>query len=363
MKTKPATRSAQYSRRAVRGILESHPFRASAPCRIDMGGTLDISTFYYPLRHLSPCTVNMAMGLRTRVQVFPYQKGKIKISSKGFKSAEYPHDKVPFHHPLGLMFAVAAYFGVERVHIDIASSSPPRSALGGSSAAAVALIAVFSRMLEKMGRPAISGRQIARIAHELEASVAGVPCGHQDQLAAVFGGVNAWYWPGDCLGPLFQKKTLIKKKDLKRFERHLLLAYCGVPHASKDVNGKWVRQFLSGKFNGHWTEIVVCTQQFAAALAAGNIEDACLAMNQETAVRKKMTPEVLDAMGDALVGAAKKNRCGARFTGAGGGGCIWALGSVEDIEKLNGSWGSILSKRKGACLLDAKIDSEGLLFE
>jgi D-glycero-alpha-D-manno-heptose-7-phosphate kinase len=356
MKIRPETR-------AVRDILESHPISASAPCRIDMGGTLDISTFYYPLRHLSPCTVNMAMGLRTVVQLFPYDKGIINISSKGFKSAEYPLEKAPFHHPLGLMFSVAAYFGVEGVHIDIASSSPPRSALGGSSAAAVALIAAFSRMLEKTGQPAISGRQIARIAHELEASVAGVPCGLQDQLAAVFGGVNAWYWPGDCLGPAFRKKTLIKTKDLKKFGRHLLLAYCGVPHESKDVNGKWVRQFLSGKFHGHWAEIVVCTQKFAEALVAGNIEDACLAMNKETAVRKEMTPEVLDEMGDALVGSARENRCAARFTGAGGGGCIWALGAVEDIEKLKGPWESILSKRKGACLLDPKIDSKGLLYE
>jgi D-glycero-alpha-D-manno-heptose-7-phosphate kinase len=363
MKIKPATRSAQYSERAVRGILESHSFRASAPCRIDMGGTLDISTFYYPLRHLSPCTVNMAMGLRTGVQLFPYDKGMIKISSKGFKSAEYPLEKAPFQHPLGLMFAVAAYFGIEGVHIDVASSSPPRSALGGSSAAAVALIAALSRMLEKIGRPAISGRQIARIAHELEASVAGVPCGFQDQLAAVFGGVNAWYWPGDCLGPVFRRKNLIRAKDLKKFEPHLLLAYCGIPHESKDVNGKWVKQFLSGKFHRHWAEIVVCTHKFAEALAAGNIEDACISMNKETAVRKEMTPEVLDEMGDALVRSARGNRCAARFTGAGGGGCIWALGAVEDIEKLKGSWESILSKRKGACLLDPKIDSKGLLYE
>ena len=42
-------------------ILESRPIEASAPCRIDMGGTLDISTFYLPLRHLYPCTLNIAI--------------------------------------------------------------------------------------------------------------------------------------------------------------------------------------------------------------------------------------------------------------------------------------------------------------
>ena len=161
MDKKRTTRNKKGSRRTVKDILESHPVRASAPCRIDMGGTLDISTFYYPLRHLSPLTVNMAVNLRTVVRIFPYDPGIVKISSKGFQSDEYPLEEVPFHHPLGLMFAIAAYFGIEGVHIDIASSSPPRSALGGSSAAAVALIAAFSRMLWEMGQPSISRRQTA----------------------------------------------------------------------------------------------------------------------------------------------------------------------------------------------------------
>ena len=363
MDKKRTTRNKKGSRRTVKDILESHPVRASAPCRIDMGGTLDISTFYYPLRHLSPLTVNMAVNLRTVVRIFPYDPGIVKISSKGFQSDEYPLEEVPFHHPLGLMFAIAAYFGIEGVHIDIASSSPPRSALGGSSSAAVALIAAFSKMLGKMGKPEMSRRQIALIAHKLEASVAGVPCGLQDQLAAAFGGVNAWYWPGDCLGPLFRKKFLIRKKDLNKFEQCLLLAYCGVPHESKNVNGKWVEQFLSGKYHGHWSEIVVCTQKFAAALRSGNVKDACLAMNKEVTLRKELTPEVFDEMGEALVASAMENRCGARFAGAGGGGCIWALGAVEDIDRLKGSWESILSKRKDAGLLDPKIDSEGLLYD
>jgi D-glycero-alpha-D-manno-heptose-7-phosphate kinase len=104
-----------------------------------MGGTLDIDTFRFPLHHFSPCTFNIALNLRTRVCLLPYRAGMVKVSSKGFKAAEYPFDQAPFDHPLGLIFAIAAYFRAEGVHIVIESSSPPRSALGGSSAAAVAL--------------------------------------------------------------------------------------------------------------------------------------------------------------------------------------------------------------------------------
>jgi D-glycero-alpha-D-manno-heptose-7-phosphate kinase len=345
----------------IREIIESHQIEASAPCRIDMGGTLDISTFYYPLRHLFPCTVNIAINLRTKVRLLPYNKNKIKVTSKGFKGAEYLLDTAPFHHPLGLIFAIAVYFRAEGVHIDIDSSSPPRSALGGSSAAAVALVGAFSKIEEKRGQSPISKKDIAFLSQTIEASVAGVPCGFQDQLAAAYGGANVWYWPGDCQGPFFKKKTIIPKRRLPKFEQHLLLAYCGVPHESKNVNQKWVNQFLSGKHHGLWAGIIVCTQKFADALMKRDIPAACEQMNKETAIRRKMTPEVLDKIGKALVESAVKMSCGARFTGAGGGGCIWALGRVEDIDKLKGTWEGILSARKDARLLSSKIDSQGLL--
>jgi len=66
-------------------------------------------------------------------------------------------------------------------------------------------------------------------------------------------------------------------------------------------------------------------------------------------------------MGEKLVDSAVENNCGARFTGAGGGGCIWAIGEIEDIAGLEKDWESILSERKKSCMLDVRIDSKGLL--
>ncbi|OQX21428.1 MAG: galactokinase [Desulfobacteraceae bacterium IS3] len=330
----------------------------SAPCRIDMGGTLDIRTFYYPLRHLKPCTFNIAVNLRTRVRISPYNKGRIKISSKGFECVEYPADEAPFDHPLGLMFAIAAYFRADGVHIEIESASPPRSALGGSSVAGVALVAAFLKRCSEFRQSEL--QQIPLLAHGLEESVAGVPCGLQDQLAAAYGGVNAWYWTGEIGGPIFKQKAVVEKPEFADLEKHLLLAYCGIPHESKNINGKWVQQFLSGKHRGLWAEIISCTQKFVDALAEGNYKDASEMMNRETAIRRKMTPDVLDEMGEQLVESAVKTGCGARFTGAGGGGCLWALGEIENIDSLKEVWESILAKRQEACLLNIKIDSEGV---
>jgi D-glycero-alpha-D-manno-heptose-7-phosphate kinase len=108
----------------LRKRLEWEPIETSVPCRVDMGGTLDLAIFYNPMRHQRPCTFNAAINLRTIIRLLPYRAGVVKISSRGFQDAQYPASRAPFNHPLGLMFAVAAYFNADGVHIDIDSASP-----------------------------------------------------------------------------------------------------------------------------------------------------------------------------------------------------------------------------------------------
>ncbi len=346
--------------KSIHDILTSETIGASAPCRIDMGGTLDISSFYYPLAYLNPCTFNIAIGLRTRVIISLFDDGVVKVSSKGFKSAEFSFDRVPFDHPMGLMFAIAAHFNIRGIHIQIESSSPPRSALGGSSAAAVALIAAFNELLKKLNRPVIPFDEIPLLAHAIEESVAGVPCGLQDQLAAAYGGVNAWHWKGMGTAQLFIKQSVAYAEEYTDLSGHLLLAYCGIPHESKNINSIWIKQFLSGQHRMHWVEIVKTTNAFVDAFSSGNISEAVKLLNRETGIRVEMTPDVLDVTGKKLVNAALNQDCGARFTGAGGGGCIWALGETDKIAKLKKDWNKILSDNPAAGLLDFDIDSEGV---
>ena len=260
-----------------------------------------------------------------------------------------------------LVFAIASYFRAEGVHVVINSSSPPRSALGGSSVAAVALVAAFLKALKKPGERAVPRRNIAVLAHAIEETVAGVPCGMQDQLAAAFGGIHAWCWTPHPKGPLYKRKKICGVSGIKHIEQCILLAFCGVPHTSKNVNGKWVQQFLLGENRQLWVDIINCTNMFIHAFEMKNFKMAAEAMNRETEIRRKMTPEVIDDMGIKLVDLAIACGCGARFTGAGGGGCIWALGEVNDICSLRSKWESCLSEVKEACLLELKIDTKGLV--
>jgi D-glycero-alpha-D-manno-heptose-7-phosphate kinase len=346
---------------ALNKLLESEMIETSAPCRIDCGGTLDIKTFYYTLRHMSPCTFNIALNLKTRVRLLPYSLGVVRISSGGFEDEEYPIEEVPFTSPLGLMFAIASYFQADGVHIRIESESPPKSALGGSSTAAVALIGAFSKACARLGEEPLSKENTVLLAYNIEDSILPVSCGIQDQLAAAFGGVNAWHWPSAPDEPPFKKVEVIGQDDYLELEDRILLAYCGVPHESKDVNGKWVRQFMAGENRSHWEEIVRCTNDFIGALKVKNWTDAVDAMNREVAIRIKMTPEVFTDVGEKLRREAAQKKCAARFTGAGGGGCMWALGEKDDISRLRSSWEEILSEEEGGKLLEVKVDGEGLV--
>lgn len=338
-------------------ILENIPVQISVPCRLDFGGTLDISTFYLPLGHLKPATFNLALDMRTFVTLSAYRDGWVKVSSRGFESAEFRRGEAPFDHPMGLMFACAQYFNAGGVHIHIDSTSPPRSALGGSSSAAVAVIAAF---FHAMGRK-IHPREIVWLAHYIESSVAGVPCGVQDQAAAAYGGAHLWEWKMGETGPSFERFPL-DESTLKELNRRMLVAYCGVPHESKDVNGQWVRSFSRGSTRDAFSRIVSLTRDFFEALKSRDFSRAADLMIRETRIRLDMTPEVLDKTGKNLFERAEHLGCGARFTGAGGGGCIWAVGARSDLAMLSRSWQEVLDPIPDGRLLETGIESKGILI-
>lgn len=339
--------------------LKHHTVHTSVPCRLDFGGTLDISSIYLPLIYLEPSSFNIALDLRTHVTLSPWREGQVKVSSKGFESAVFDHDKAPFDHPMGLMFATARFFNAHGVHIHIESTSPPRSALGGSSSASMAIVAALHAVMGK----AMDPEEIAWLAHYIEASVAGVPCGMQDQLAAAYGGVNQWYWKMGRISPEFERHVIFdQENDIHLLNENILVAYCGIPHVSKDINGQWVRSFKSGQTRYIFEKICDLTKKFSLAIKSKKYRQAAVLMNRETELRCEMTPDVLDITGKKLFEKAIKLDCGARFTGAGGGGCLWAIGEKSDIEKLKPLWQDILGSVRDAKILDAKIESKGIII-
>ena len=343
---------------SLRKRLMQQPVKAAAPCRIDAGGTWDIKAMALPFEKIAPTTINAALNLKTSVLLCPFDDGWMKVSSEGFpRGATFHRGQFSLKPPFGLFFGAAAYFDAHGLEVKIKSESPVKSALGGSSTALVALIKALSKVT---GTNRMSGKKILHLAYFLEDGISGGNCGLQDQAAAVYGGVNQWKWRyGDRSAP-YQRIPLLDREGEKVFSKHLLVAYSGRSHISATTNRKWIEDFLAGRTRKGWVKVNEIVHQIAQAIRRQDWQQVALMLQEEMALRKKLTPEALIPVTDKLIDQAGRAGCGARFAGAGAGGSIWAIGVMKNIRQLRTLWGDTLRPVKQAKILDCEIDPLGV---
>ncbi len=345
----------------VQDLLSKRPVAASAPCRIDSGGTWDIKALALPFEAIQPTTVNIALNLRTSASLYPYEAGQVKITSIGFAQPEiFPVDRLPFDTPFGLFFAAVSFFGFHGLEVRIDSQSPVKSALGGSSTALVALIRALSKVAAGLGCKSLSKREVLHLGYHLEDGVSGGNCGIQDQAAAVYGGVQQWEW---CYGnrtALFRKRALLDREGQKALSRRLLVAYSGKSHTALRTNRQWIKDFLKGETRVGWLKVNETVHRFGQAIEARDWNRAAALIREEMSVRREITPEALTPATKELIDVAENAGCGARFTGAGAGGSLWAMGERENIDELKTIWETMLAQIKGAAILDCRVDPSGV---
>lgn len=342
--------------------MERRSIEASAPCRIDSGGTWDIMALSLPLEKIKPVTVNIALNLRTRVILVPFEDGKVRIVSRGFPRGEqYPFDNLPFNSRFGLFFAAVSHFGFHGLEVRIESDSPVKSALGGSSTALIALLKALSGVGQHLGSKNLPRTTLLHLGYSLEEAVSHGKCGMQDQAAAAYGGVNRWIW---CYGRgrklPYQREVLLDDKAWKTFSKCILVAYSGRSHVSIRTNRAWVDDFLSGKTRRGWVEANEIVNLMAGALKKKEWNEAAHYLKAEMKIRRKITPDAMIPLTRKLIDQAENVGCGARFAGAGAGGSVWALGDPERIGELRPSWTQTLESVKHGRILDCAIDPTGV---
>jgi D-glycero-alpha-D-manno-heptose-7-phosphate kinase len=346
---------------SAKKILERTPIEASAPCRIDSGGTWDIKAMALPLERIEPTTVNMALSLRTSVELRPFKDGWVRIISDGFAHEEKQNMGNPaFNPPFGLFFATMSYFGFHGLTVNIMSDSPARSALGGSSTVLVALIKALSKLRKIMGENDISNKKILNLAYHLEDGISGGNCGMQDQAAAVYGGVNRWIWSYGGGDSLSKKESLLDKQGEKELSDRILVAFSGKSHISAKINRSWIKGFLTGRTRAGWITSNRIVSNLARAIKERDWSNAAELLREEMSIRREITPDVLIPITSRLIDLAEDMGCGARFAGAGGGGSVWALGEPHLIKGLRKRWEMVLAPVKGARILDCTIDHVGV---
>jgi D-glycero-alpha-D-manno-heptose-7-phosphate kinase len=346
---------------SIKKILENQPIEASAPCRIDSGGTWDIKALALPLEKIKPVTVNIALNLRTHVLLAPFEDGKVKILSKGFSHAEeYPFEDLPFNSRFGLFFAAVSHFGFHGLQIRIKSDSPVKSALGGSSTALIALLKALSKVETLLGSKKLSRRGLLHLGFHIEEAVSQGKCGIQDQAAAAYGGMNLWTWRyGNGSSP-FQRERLLEPGGWKGLSRSLLVAYSGKSHVSLRTNRTWINDFLTGKTRSGWIKANKIVNMMADAIKRADLNEAARLLNSEMEIRRAITPDALIPLTSKMIDQAESVGCGARFAGAGCGGSVWALGAVEKIRELREIWKLTLDPVKNGRILDCAVDPTGV---
>ena len=346
---------------SIRDILKHRPVTASAPCRIDSGGTWDIKALALPLELIAPVTINIALNLKTWVTLSSLKDGWVGVSSEGVSKGElYPQENLPFNTPLGLFFAAISQFGFHGLQVSINSDSPVKSALGGSSTALIALIKALSKVAFMLGKKRLSGRELLHLGYHLEDGISGGNCGMQDQAAAVYGGVNLWRWRYGERNSLFKRELLLDINGQKELSKRILVAYSGKSHVSARMNRSWILDFLSGKTRTGWLKANDIVNRLAGAIKCRHWRKAAGFLRDETAIRKEITPNALIPITEELIHRAEGAGCGARFAGAGAGGSIWALGEINRIRDLREIWQKTLSPIKGAKILDCAVDPLGV---
>jgi D-glycero-alpha-D-manno-heptose-7-phosphate kinase len=347
---------------SVRKILEKKSIETSAPCRVDSGGTWDIKALAMPLEYITPVTLNIALSLRTRVRLSPFKDGFIKITSAGFKeTVEYNiNNSQPFNAAFGLFLATINHFGFHGIEVSIHSDSPVKSALGGSSTALVALIKALSELQIRTGGKGLTRSRMLHLGYHLEDGINGGNCGMQDQAAAVYGGVNLWTWKYSSRNQPFSREVLINRQEAAGVSGCITVAFSGKSHVSARVNRSWVNDFLSGRTRSGWIEANEVVKCLAGSIKKKDWNKAAGFLRDEMKIRRKITPDALIPLTAELIDRAEKIGCGARFTGAGAGGSIWAIGEFEKIRAVENDWEKILRRIKGAGILKCKVDPAGV---
>ena len=348
----------------LRALLARRPIMGSAPCRVDSGGTWDIKTLALPYEHIKPVTVNLALNMRTYVTLLPFEPGWVKVSSNSFEAQEaYPFGDIPFDSQFGLIFSVLSFFQFHGLEVTVRSTSPIKAGLGGSSAAAVAVIkacSIAKRLLHEQG---IARGDILHLAYHLEDAVNMGMCGLQDQGASVFGGVNKWTWGYSRKGRPYERQSLLNAEGQRELSKRMLVAHSGGTHVSARINRSWIQEFLEGKTRSGWIAVNGIVNRLARHLQEREWKVVAKALRDEVAIRREITPQAFTPMINRLIQETEEMGCGARFAGAGGGGAVWALGEIDAIRRLRQGWAHILEGTREGRIMECAIDSVGVREE
>ena len=333
-------------------VLKDKKIIASSPGRVDLGGGIDHRIISLICHTEKLKTFNIAIKLYTTVTLAAYRPGYILIDSDKIGSKEYRSSQPQFNDKYALVSAITNFFNVDGVKISIKTEFPPMSGLGGSGSLSVSLITAFIKALNLEKK--YHQKDIVWLAHSIEDSLFK-NTGLQDQAAACFGGINLFKWQYSDYSKIFFQKEI--KNSKINFENTSLVVYSGCPHYLTQRGSRIIHSFFNQpECLNFVNQVNQNTNKFTKMLKQGNLEGLKQCLNREEQLRHQFLKYRIPAASSRIISIARKNNCGVKFVGGGGGGCLWILGEPNEILKVKNK----ISQLESAKILKFSIDYSGV---
>ncbi|ACS90280.1 MAG TPA: mevalonate kinase [Thermococcaceae archaeon] len=325
---------------------------ASAPAKIILFG--EHSVVY------GKPAIAAAIDLRTYVKAEFNENGRIRIEAKDIRTpgltVSFSEDQIYFETDYGKAAEVLSYVREainlvmeeaekqKGVTVSITSQIPVGAGLGSSAAVAVATIGAVSRLFGLELTP----EEVAKLGHKVELLVQGASSGIDPTVSAIGGFLY------------YQKGSF---ESLPVVELPIVVGYTGSSGSTKELVAKVRKNYEE------MPEIIDPILNSMGRLVEKAREVILAEYDKEIKFKRlgtlmNINHGLLDALGvstkslsDLVYASREAGALGAKITGAGGGGCMYALAPEKQSEVATAI------KIAGGMPIVTKISREGLRIE
>lgn len=215
----------------------------------------------------------------------------------------------------------------DNMEFGVFSDLPIGTGLGGSSSFSVALIKGLSTYLGKR----LDTQDIASVACYIEINTLKQPIGKQDQYASAFGGFNIFHFNSD--DKVVVDPILLDYKKRIDLENRMLVFFTGMTRESSSVLEE--QKSNTAKYIENLKSMTNLVDIFNKNLMKGNFEILGEILHDNWLKKKSLASKISNHIIDELYETGIKNGAwGGKLLGAGGGGCIMFLASLQKKDKV-----------------------------
>ncbi len=296
---------------------------ARTPFRISFaGGGSDIPSFY---RQSEGAVVSTTIDKYIYIAIHPYFHNKLRIRYAKTEDVDRVDD---IQHPL--VRECLQMFRLDK-GMEIASFAdvPAGTGMGSSSAFTVCLL----HALHALRSHAVSAKELAEQACDIEINRAGEPIGKQDQYAAAYGGLNYIRFHKDERVEVSRIKCSAETRvDL---ERHLMLFYIGQERPARSILVEQGKNMVRKDKFLQVAKMVELASDLRSALESDDLTSFGEILDRGWRLKAKLAAGISNPMVESNYRLAiEAGAAGGKLLGAGGGGFLLLFCRPERQEQV-----------------------------